>query len=559
MLSDDGLFTTFADIPQIPSGQINFSPKSNADTDADTLHPSPSVKNTKETSVNDILKLEAEIINLKSILEDKRDLVEQIATENGNLKVRLAEYEVRQTELLVEKKRLEEEIQSLLELNDRLKTMELRLSEKDEEAATFEKKYMDKCNQYDAFQVKFKENLADVEIYKQQLESLNNVISNKDELLSKYEKDMLNYAQHEKQHMEMIGKLQDDNRELEAMAKLFTDTKEDYSNLKIEFSRLKDALGQTEADLTEKMVAYEKCLLDIEEHERTIYHLNDVLVDSKTARSVEEMRIEMRQLQERNEELTDELKLMKRRLRSEHSASPRPSIDEITSRVEKELNYSAQLDSSILKAIESDEINSENEQEKEEIRSERDRLETSVKMLQDKCEKLQDSIVKERQGFTATREQDANCIETISKRLEATLVQESELNRLLEEERRRSSQLMEQLTEQQLQRSTITSSDIGFFNTPKGSPRRLLRGGELDGDVVKRLNEEIKLLKSQSEREKERSDDLERVVLREKNRFEKELRDRKEYGDNMKQELDDKLQENQALQSELQQAQDRYY
>lgn len=558
MLSENRIQPSFGETPIIHPRQIHFTSKSSGDA---TDNSSSIGDNRTEATRHDIFKLETEIINLKSLLEDKRDLVEQIASENGDLKDQLASLENRHDELQKEKIKLEGEIQGLLDLNERLKVMEQRLSEKDEEAANFELKYMKKCNELDAVQLKVKEQLANIEVYKQQLESQNNVISNKDELLSKYEKDMLNYAQNENKQMETISRLQKEIQELRKAPSDSDDTEKVYVNLKVENNRLKDVLAETEAELSEKMIAYEKCLLDIKEHEQTIYHLNDVLTDSKTARSVEEMRIQISQLQDKNNELSEELEGLRLRAhRREHSVSPRPlSIDEITSRVEKELNYSAQLDSSILKAIESDEINSDHEQEKLDIQDQRNQLETSVKMLQEKCERLQDEMTKERKGFTSTREQDANCIETITRRLEAALVQESELNRLLEEERKRNAQLIGQISEQQLQRATFAGTDSALYNSPKGSPRRLVKNGDSvgDGEVVKRLNDEIKLLKSQSEREKERSDDLERVLLREKGRFEKELRDRKEYGDNMKHQLDNKLQESLALQNELQQVQNR--
>lgn len=525
------------------------------------------------STCEDINKCETEISNLKSLLEDKRDLVEQIASENSQLKDQIASLENRHDELQKKKNQLETEIKGLLELNERLKTMEQRLSEKDDEAANFEMKYVTKCAELATIQSKMSDMLANIEIYKEQLESQNAIISNKDELLSKFEKDMLNYAQNEQKHIDTIKKLNNEIEELKRTANYTDVTVEEYANLQTEHRRLKDVLVETEAELSEKMIAYEKCLLDIAEHEKTIYHLNDVLTDSKTARSVEDMRCEIRELQDRNAALTEELQELRLRAqRSEHSVSPRPfsnEIDDITSRVEKELHYSAQLDSSILKAIESDDINSDHEQEKLNMSSQRDKLETSVKILQEKCDRLQEDMAKERKGFTTIREQDANCIETMTKRLEAALVQESELNRRLDEERKRNAQLLGQISEQQLQRQAFAGSDMALFHSsPLNSPRRSAKSssgigsgsgdGTADGDVIKRLNDEIKLLRSQGEREKERSDDLERVLLREKDRFEKELRDRKEYGNSMKHELDKKLLENQTLQVELEQVQNRY-
>lgn len=550
MISENQLTPSYGETPPIQPRQLHFFTKSTPETmQSISEDGTPASKQDKDQ--NKVAELETEIANLKSLLEDKRYLVEQIASDNANIKEQLVAHLVRQEELEQEKKRLEKEIQRLLDLNEALKTLEERLSKKDEESANFERDYLNKCKELDTVQDRLKESLANIEVYKQQIESQNNVISNKDDLLSKYEKDMLNYAQNESKHIETINKLQCELRDLAEHAS--SQTKDDYAGLKNEYGRLKDILSETEAELTEKMVAYEKCLLDIDEHEKTIYHLNDVLTDSKTARSVEEIRIQMRQVQDRNQELTEEVKQLNQRLnRNEHSASPRPfSLDEITSRVEKELNYSAQLDSSILKAIESD----DNENDNPEIPNERERLETSVKMLQEKYDRMQESIAKERKGFGTIREQDATCIDTITKRLEAALVQETELNRLLDDERKRTSLLVAQLSEQQLQRGMFSGNDL--VSSPAASPRRGFKGADVDTDLVNRLNDEIKLLKSQSERERERSDDLERVLLREKGRFEKELSDRKSYGDSIKQELSKVLQENQILQNDLNQTQNR--
>lgn len=399
MLSDDRIQALYTQAPMINSKPINLTSKSNVDA---SDHSLASGDNRAETMYQDIHKLELEVINLKSLLEDKRDLVEQIANENSHLKDQMTELENRHDELQNEKKRLEVEIQSLLDINERLKVMEKRLTEKDEEAASFEHKYVEKCNELHVNQSKLSEHVANVEVYKAQLESQNKIISNKDELLSKYEKDMLNYAQNDNKQTEMIKKLQAEIHELKLSSNVADVTVAEYATMKSEHSRLKELLSETEAELSEKMIAYEKCLLDIEEHEMTIYHLNDVLTDSKTARSVEEMRILIRTLQDKNSELTEEVEGLRLSVhRSEHSVSPRPfSIDEITDRVEKELNYSAQLDSSILRAIESDEIASDHEQEKLETQNQRDKLELSLKSMQEKCDRLQEDMAKERRGLT---------------------------------------------------------------------------------------------------------------------------------------------------------------
>lgn len=492
--------------------------------------------------------LELEIQSLKELLEQKTTLVERISRENEDLKNNL-------DKLVAERELLSSEIEELTKSKEKLLQLESELAAQEDKWNKSEARYEQKCIDFNILTEKFNEQLANNDVYKQQIDSLNSAISHKNEILSKYEKDILNYAQNETKYLETANKIQTESRN-------DLPKSEEFKKVQEERDQLKEILANTERELAEKMIAYEKCLLDIEEHEKTIYHLNDVLTDSKSARSVEEMRIHIREYEERNQQLADELEQLRHRLeRYEHSSSPKPfSLDEIASRVEKELNYSAQLDSSILKAIESDEINSDNENpfdDNEKHGTEPVSLKQELRTLEENHIKLQEMLTSERKKFATIREQDAHCIESMTKRLEAALEHETELTRLLDDERAKYDQLVVKLSELQSQQMKLSTSNLSLSGIPAASPRRTQKTTELESELVKRLNDEIKLLKSQNEREKERGIDIEKALLKEKNRFEKELNDQKNYSDSIKKELDRIIRENEILQNDLDHSQDR--
>lgn len=449
--------------------------------------------------------------------------IDDISKERDELKQAVDSLEAKLKAVNAEKKQLSDDIRSKREL---IQALETKIATKEKEVMALTTNYERKCGDYDALNAKLTEELANIEVMKQQLESLSNTVQRKDELLAKYSSNAAEANSETAQRQ-----LQEEN------------------------DRLKEILAESERELSEKMIAYEKCLLDIDEHKKTIYHLNDVLTDSKSARSVEEMRIEIRNYRDTNEQLKEEIADLRSRMhRNERSASPTPkqfSIDEITDRVEQELNYSAQLDSSIRKAIESDDVNSDNKCDGT-IAS----LRTMCRELENANAKLRETLDAERKKFASIREQDARCIETMTQRLEGALEQESELNHLLDDERAKTAQLSTKILEHQFERSKMLSSSELMLTSPLTSPRRQ-KSIDFDHEVVKRLSDEIKLLKSQVEREKERSEDMEKALVREKNRFEIELSEQKSYGEGMKHEIDRVLAENQELQNDLDVAQDR--
>lgn len=482
-----------------------------------------------------------EIEYLKLSLEDKEKLVNDVTTESIRIKM----------EFNTEKDQLTNDIQVLRsqidELQSKIETIEAEL-------VLSTKNYDKKCSEFESLNGHLNEERANKGVIKQQLISMENTIKLKDELITKLQKDLENYSEVEKLNQEAINRLEYENSELAntRVTKDEIDSNAINQELQEELSAVKEMLTDTEQELSEKMIAYEKCLLDMKDQEKKIFHLTDILTDSKTARSVEEIRIEMRTHQEENERLKREIDGLKEKIQRE--VSPIKNITDIheISKADKETSYSIQLDRNVLKSIEEkdDETDNENDDEIETLRNENKELVRAV-------EKLQRALESEREKFVYVGQQNANCIDMMQKRLGVAIDNENDLNRLLEEERNKTSKLSTKMLEHQFERAKLSASNLSLNESPISSPRRLIKGGESDQELLKCQNDEIKLLKSQLEREKERAVDTEKSLGREKNRFEKELSEQKAYGDRMKDELERIIRENKTLQEELDDAQEK--
>lgn len=537
--------------PPLKPRQIHFTSKST--NEANTISPLqlssiteiPSLSFRSDGSSNP--QLQEEVDHLKSTLEDKLKLISDMKSEIEFLK---NSFEAERTKFTKDIDSLKGQI---VELKSKIQIAEKSLAEAKQ-----------KSTEFDTMNKQLQEERANNAVIKEQLNSMDNTIKLKDEVISKYQKDLYNFTQNEKIHLETINRLQREKTDLVDGNEIRNDSTSIHE-LQEEIDRLKEILAETERELSEKMIDCEKYLLDIAEQEKTIFHLNDVLTDSKTARSVEELRIQIRSYRDKNDELQEEVRRLMDKLRTEKSSSPIPTaidetgIDEITSRVEKELNYSAQLDSSIMKAIETEEIHSDDENyfDKNENDTQIAELRVRNKQLETTIEQLQHSIEIEKEKFSLIHKQDASCIESMTKRLEAAIDCENKLTNALDEEKSKTAQLSTKMLEHQFERSKLSTSMTSLNDSPIASPRRLQKGGELEQELLKRQNDEIKLLKSQLEREKERALDTEETLAREKNRFETELHEQKSYGDGLKDEIDRMIRENQSLQDELEQTQNR--
>ncbi|KAH8293832.1 hypothetical protein KR054_005092 [Drosophila jambulina] len=264
------------------------------------------------------------------------------------------------------------------------------------------------------------------------------------------------------------------------------------------------------------------------------------------------------------------------RLKNSENSSKQYSVDEIAQQVEKELNYSAQLDSNILKAIESeDENNLDKKQQQKEVQTEEEEhllpgtgngtddenftgerellnqleaLRAQLAVEREQCEAMSKELLGEKQHSQEIQEQDVVIIEAMRKRLETALDAEDELHKQLDQERERCERLQTQLTS--LQRAESRRNSSLLLKSPGDSPRKSPRA-DFESELGDRLRSEIKLLAAQNERERERSADAQRSSERERQRYETELQERVAYCERLKQEMEKLSRDKESAEAEL--------
>ncbi|XP_033149659.1 rootletin isoform X7 [Drosophila busckii] len=273
---------------------------------------------------------------------------------------------------------------------------------------------------------------------------------------------------------------------------------------------------------------------------------------------------------------TEQLQTVEReleRLKHSEQSSRLYSVDEIAQQVEKELNYSAQLDSNIRKAIESEEENNldhklqqkevqtddeqvartghgtddENFTGERELLNQLEALRAQLAVQREQCETMAQELHGEKLHSQDIQEQDVLIIEAMRKRLETVLDTEDELHKQLDMERERCERLQTQLTSLQRAESRRNSS---MLKSPVDSPRKSPRA-DFESELSERLRSELKLLTAQNERERERSADAQRNSERERQRYEKELQERVAYCERLKQEMDKLARDKESAELEL--------
>lgn len=462
----------------------------------------------------------------------KKELAEK-ADEMANLQLDLAAKSQLYDDLMAEKKEVERELDDARLLVMRFSSYENTLKKKDEDlnnslvkiqqlemslknqnqdlenlkiVITEKDQNIQKLSQdVTTYQTKCSENermLSDLERLKHQVTSYNNVMSEKESLLKKLEQDLVKYVQSEN---ELLEKADHCDKLLEANQRLESD------------------IDSLKRELSLKSFALEKCKFDLQEMEQKTDSLkkeDDVLVGV-------------------NRDL---------------------SVEEITAQLERELNYSAELDKNIIKAIESEsDINSELEElgGKRPIRFQEKmkKLEDELDSLKKQYQKVSNELEDEKKNSDSIQMQDASLIEAIKIRLEAALDNENVLKKMLDTERQKTDSLASQLTGVQ---RTKSFDNYLLFNKSslQDSPRRLAKLNEFESEVVSRLESEIKLLSSQNERERERVVDLQKVLDRERDRFNKALVDQQEYSEQMKKEVKRLVNDKEQLENDLDQLHD---
>lgn len=519
--------------------------------------------------LSDALKLEGDVDNLKAALElvntEKSTLSAELAQQRQStttLRLDVAAKTKIVADLMADKKALQVELNEMKLTLSKLQLIQTEVKSLQEDLSLRNQDFDDLRSRFDAktresvdLLKKIDELSNEIELVNHQVKSLNKTISHKDELLAKHEKNSLNFAKTETRHLERINSLELEVADLKRTIERLENGGGGHTEL---VSQLRQQLDETKTNLFEVMIDYEKSQLDLKQSLQT------------TPPSARDSNLANEQLKCRK--LEKEVEILREALqRQDNNSSPKHfQLDDIAESVEKELNYSAQLDSNILKAIESDELNSDednlaerltqnlqdfNDGPHDDVMAELQAIKQNYEMERSNCLRLQRLLDTEKRNSGSIQEQDAKVIEAMQSRLQAAMEQEVKLQELIDSERTKTERLTTQLAVSQ--RSLSRENSLLLLKSPPESPRRQQRNNDIESELVSRLQSEVKLLTSQNDREKERVTDMERVMEREKHRVDKELADRRDYGDRMKRELDRVLQEKEQLANDLEHVHER--
>uniref|UniRef100_A0A1B0GCZ9 Pericentrin/AKAP-450 centrosomal targeting domain-containing protein n=1 Tax=Glossina morsitans morsitans TaxID=37546 RepID=A0A1B0GCZ9_GLOMM len=383
----------------------------------------------------------------------------------------------------------------------------------------------------------------------------------KTELLSKNEKNLRNYEESEENHLKRIKEMEHqilENTEREV---------KERENLRKELQSLEEAHEQCKYTIRDN----ENRRHEIEGLNREIKCKDDRLLALSTKLSITEESLS--EMEKQIKTLEREVEKLKQQ--SSYNSSKQFSVEEIAQQVEKELNYSAQLDSNILKAIESEEENNldrgradkpvlvdgpgttddENFAGERELLNQLSILKAQIAVEQELSEKIHKELLQEKQHSQEIQEQDVMIIESLRKRLEEVLEQEDELHKQLEIEKQRCESFQAQLFALKRTESRRSSALLKSPNeSPRKSPRSL---PDFESDFTERLRSEIKLLTAQNERERERTADLQKSSERERLRFEKELEERTDYCEKLKYEMEKVARDKENAELEIEHLQER--
>lgn len=390
--------------------------------------------------------------------------------------------------------------------------------------------------------------------------------------------------------LQLQEQLSNEKQQVERQQKLLRDREESEKKYRLRVESLEDKILETAAqgaadretlrrELNLVSAAHAQCEQQHRDEaaarKRDVETLN-AEIKAKTERN-RELTETLQAAQQRSEELQQQVHALERdleRLRNSEQSSKQYSVDEIAQQVEKELNYSAQLDSNILKAIESEEENNldklhqkevqtdatpasgnanghgtddENYTGERELLNQLEAVRAQLAVEREQTETLSKELLGEKQHSQEIQEQDVLIIEAMRKRLEAVLEAEDDLHKQLDMERDRCDRLQTQLTS--LQRAESRRSSL-LLKSPTDSPRKSPRA-DFESELCDRLRSELKLLTAQNERERERSADAQRSSERERQRYEKELQERVAYCERLKQEMDKLARDKESAEMEL--------
>lgn len=476
----------------------------------------------------------SEVSRLKHELEqmtvEKNQLIDSLKTdlkvkadEMSNTEIDLAAKTKLYEDLLIEKKEVERELDDFRVSIMKLSSYETTVKKKDEELSNS--------------LIKIQQLETQLQSQNNDLENLRTVMTDKDKSLQKLTEDLEKAQEKCQINVKMLQELE----KLKNQVSSYDQTMVEKENLlnKLELDLLKYV--KNERELLDKVEQCDK-LLDSNQHlESNVDNLKREL--SLKSFALEKCKFD---LQEIEQQVKQDVMIS--------SDSRQLTVDEIAAKLDKELNYSAELDGNILKAIES-EGELEDHRRPSKYEEKMRKLEEDLEVLKKQYSKISGELEEEKKNSDSIQMQDASLIEAIKIRLEAALDNENVLKRMLETERHRTESLATQLTGIQRTKSFDNYLLFNKSSVPD-SPRRLAKLNEFESEVVTRLESEIKLLSSQNERERDRVVDLQKVLDRERDRFNKALADTNEYSEHMKREIKRLQHDKEQLEIELDQVHD---
>nr|XP_036226737.1 golgin subfamily A member 4 isoform X3 [Bactrocera oleae] len=477
-------------------------------------------------------------------LPEEKEIYEKLEQEVQYLKEKLTSASTEKEKAICEKDR---EIQSIEEelvgtqvrlggLQHELERHQMEISELKKEAQ--------KCV---ILQTQIAEKTAEIDLLLSSQERLTKENKEQQERLTKGEKELLNYKENEHSLQKRITELQE---------KMLEATEQEVNE--------RESLRKELRAVSETHEQCRNTVLELEMRKVDIVQLNEQL-KAKEQRlqmltnklgQADETAIEM---QQKISALEEEVERLRQQPNSDNS-SKQYSVDEIAQQVEKELNYSVQLDSNILQAIESEEENNldrksrdkasqepnkteaqgtddENYTGERELLNQLEALKVQIAVEREHNEDIRQKLLIEKQHSQEIQEQDVLIIEAMRKRLETALEKEDELHKLLDIERERCERVQTQLTA--IHRAESRRNSL-LLKSPSDSPRKSPRAlsNDFESELAERLRSEIKLLTAQNERERERCADAQRSSERERQRYENELEERVDYCEKLKHEME---------------------
>lgn len=477
---------------------------------------------------NEVEKLR---IQLEQVTNDLRGQCEEsglltaekkeLQNEVNQLKMQVIELQKLEIELRYKMKEIEE-------VNGKLKEVQAELESRNQEIAVLQDKSDAKAAECETLQIEIERLrksdctsrlMFQVDTLNQQIESMNKIISHKDELINKLEKDALNYSTKSNENQNSSASIE---REVIALREEMTETKQ---------------------KLTEKLISLEKLKLSYEELERqnTLLKTNlqqkDELIETEHTDEVYE---KLRDEQNKNLQLMNELD----RLRAIFSETDANELQLHSENMDSRLRELKQLlDQEMQKSQALMQI-------RDELQADFNELKRQYDIEKDNGLKLHMILESERKQSNSIQNQDANLIQVLRIRLNAALENEATLQDALEKEKTRNEHLAG------VQRTKSFDNYI-MMRSPIDSPKKFHRSSDFESEAMVRYESEIKLLTSQKDREKERVIDMQHVLERERERFEKDITERNEYLENLKREINRINRDKEILENDLENAQEK--